>query len=119
MRPCEHCGHPLQNHQKVCDLCNTQQALALGATNPPSDNSVGRRSLKALLGGFFWFLAELLLRTVVVGIPLSVGLTVIAFFIVWDWNAVLIGTGAGMLLAMGYSLIEMYFEHQVHRGPLK
>ncbi len=119
MRPCEHCGHPLQNHQKVCDLCNTKQALALGVAGSASDNSADRRSLKALLGSLFWFLAELLLRTVLVGIPLSVGLSLIAFFIVWNSTAILIGTGAGALLAMAYSLIEMYFEHQVVRGPLK
>ncbi len=118
MRPCEQCGHPLQNHQKICDLCNTEQALALGARNSANDNSTHKLSLKALLGSIFWFLAELLVRTVLIGIPLSAGLSLITFLVVWDSIALLIGTIAGTILAMAYALIEMYFEHQVFRGPL-
>ena len=118
MRPCDQCSHPLQNHQKVCDLCNTQQALALG-TKKPSDAPVRPLSLRERLGRLAWTLAELTLRTVLVGIPLSAALSLVAFFIVWNSTAILIGTIAGAILAASYALIEMYFEHQVFRGPLE
>lgn len=119
MRPCQQCSHPLQNDQKICDRCNVEQALALGARNPTSTRTPRRRSLGELLGNLVWFVAELLLRTVLIGVPLSAGLSLIAFLVVWSSTAVLIGTIAGTILAMGYALIEMYFEHQVFRGPLE
>lgn len=118
MRPCDQCSHPLQNHQKVCDLCNTEQALALGAKKPGND-SARPRTFRELLGSVAWTVAELILRTVLVGIPLSAALSLVAFFIVWNSTAILIGTIAGTILAAGYALIEMYFEHQVFRGPLE
>lgn len=118
MRPCDQCSHPLQNHQKVCDLCNTQQALVLG-TKKPSDAPASPPTVRERLGHLAWALAELTLRTVLIGIPLSAVLSLIAFFIVWNSTAILIGTIAGTILAAGYALIEMYFEHQVFRGPLE
>jgi len=118
MRPCEQCGHPLQNHQKVCDLCNGEQALALG-TPKPSDATVRPLTLREWLNRLAWTVAELLLRTLLVGIPLSAALSLVAYFIVWNSTALLIGTIAGTLLAAGYAAIEMYFEHQVYQGPLE
>jgi len=118
MRPCDQCGHPLQNHQKVCDVCTTEQALALGGKRP-SGELARPLTLGERLGSLAWTVAELLLRTALIGIPLSAALSLVAYFIVWSSKAILIGTIAGMLLAVSYSLIEMYFEHQVYRGPLE
>ena len=118
MRPCDQCGHPLQNHQKVCDLCDTEQVLGLGVKNP--DNLTARPlKFSEWLSRLAWALAEFLLRTVLVGVPLSAPLSLVAYFIVWDSTALWIGVVAGTILAAGYSLIEMYFEHQVYRGPLE
>lgn len=118
MRPCDQCGHPLQNHQKVCDLCNREQVLNLGGRKPDDDtalpSTIGKR-----LGHLAWTMAELLLRTILVGVPLSTVLSLVSFFIVWNWTALLIGTIAGTVLALAYSLIEMYFQDQVFRGPLE
>ena len=118
MRPCDQCGHPLQNHQKICDRCNMEQALTLGGKKPSND-SARPPTLRERLSSLLWALAEFTLRTVLVGIPLSAALSLVAFFVVWNSTAILIGTIAGTILAAGYALIEMYFEHQVHRGPLE
>lgn len=118
MRPCDQCGHPLQNHQKVCDLCNQEQVLNLGVKKPDDDTArpptIGER-----LVHHAWTVAELLLRTLIVGVPLSAVLSLVSFFIVWNWTALLIGTIAGTVLALAYSSIEMYFQDQVFRGPLE
>ena len=118
MRPCDQCGHPLQNHQKVCDLCNREQVLNPGGGKPDNDAALPP-TVRERLVHLAWTVAELLLRTLIVGVPLAAVLSLVSFFIVWNRTALLIGTIAGTVLALAYSLIEMYCQDQVFRGPLE
>ena len=115
MKPCTDCGLAIQNNSRVCEECGAHQYVNESLDETSGHGNADRNAEPPV--SLIAFLAELVIRTLLVAmLPVCV-LIAVLYFVVPLKYAIVAGAAVGVLLGFVYTLLEMHFQNQPYLGP--
>lgn len=115
MRPCQSCGKPVANDETFCSECpTTKLAPKVSDHQQPKKLRIRVTTLNLIS-----LTLDMLLTSVIIGIPIGIICTLVALFFYPNWWAVYYGFLFGLLAGVIFWLMGFYFFSQAARKPLQ
>jgi len=106
MRPCNQCGTAISNRDLLCEECQTA-ATSNHDANPKEPPA---KQPKIELSEILLLAAEIVVRSLVVAVPVSLLGFLFFLIIAKPVYAIVAGTIFGVICGLAYTLIAMYFQ---------
>lgn len=112
MRPCNNCGEPIENRKLRCEKCEIVAAEPVAVFK--ASDQVNPKNNDTSSASLFWFITEIMIRTVLVACPVIVVLAVILILVLPVAAALVVAALVGLVAGFAWTLVEIHFQSGPH-----